>query len=349
MKKIVFGSLFFLLNSFPAMALSEMDISGELDVTASVWSLPTGERGNSSFNIPSLFLDVEAPLEAGNLLSVRLEGVERSSLTTQRFDVGVREAYLDVVSVFQGMKALRLGLIPQVWQEAQYQDYSYRFLGATAWAMTEKWKYLSYSDLGVSFMSQFALGEWAVSLVNGEGAQGEEEGPHKEASLFVRFMGWSSWGLSLGYVRGNYETYGADVALKERAQALLTYRSEGNWSMGLEYLHVQDPADALRDLNMVEGIDVTDLSGKAVRGQGASLHAVLHSGPKSEVLLRYDYLRPVVGEEKKDLQTAILALGYQVSEDIRAGLSVDHTRYGENFAPGARERSKLEFAAQVLF
>ncbi len=348
MKKIVLCLLFFM--SAQARAITSVDVNGELDVTASVWNLPTGERGNSAFEIPSLFLDFNVPLKDDNLLVVQLEGSEEKTASTERFSTKVREAYLDVVSLFQGMKALRLGLIPQTWQEAQYETWSYRYLGSVGWAITEKWKYLTPSDLGVSFMSQFPgeRGEWAVTLANGEGAQEKEQGPHKEAAFFARWTAWEPWTLSFNYVRGNYDKYGEDVGLKERIQASAVYRAE-TWTAGLEYLAAKDPADALRDLHMAEGVDVTALSGESVKGQGASVFAMIRTGPKAEVVVRYDYLNAVTEESGKDLQTALVALGYQVTEDIRAAVMVDYTRYGSEFAPGSRDRSKLAFATQVLF
>ncbi|WP_374029836.1 hypothetical protein [Bdellovibrio bacteriovorus] len=351
MKKMMIVAIFSLFASAQARALSEIEIGGELDINASVWNLPTGERGNSAVQIPSLFLNVNAPLKGDNLMVITLEGSEQKTSSAERFDVKVREAYLDVVSVFQGMHALRFGLIPQTWQEAQYELWNYRFLGRDAWAMTEKWKYLNYSDLGLSFMSQIPndLGGWALTLANGEGSEEEESGPHKEFSLFARFTKWEPWSFSLNYVRGSYDKYGEDIALKERIQALITYEVRDSWYAGLEVFEAKDPADALQDLKMAEGVDVTDLLGESVQGRGASLFTVFSTGPQAEVMLRYDYLNAVTEESGKDLQTAMIALGYEVSEDIKAALAVDYTRYGEDFAPGMRDRSKLELAAQVLF
>ncbi|WP_413944199.1 hypothetical protein [Bdellovibrio sp. HCB-162] len=351
MKKNILCSLFLLFASSHSWALSEIELTGELDATASVWNLPTGQRGNSAFGVPSLFLNLNAPLKDDNLMVLSFEGSEEKTSSAERFDVKVREAYLDVVSIFQGMYALRFGLIPQTWQEAQYETWTYRFLGQDAWAMTEKWKYQSYSDLGMSFMSELPqdMGEWAFTFSNGEGAEEKEGGPHKEASLFARLTMWAPWTVSLNYVRGNYDKYGEDVGLKERIQAMVTYEKADEWLAGLEYLAAKDPADALRDLKMAEGVDVTALSGEAVSGQAASFFTIIRTGPKAEVMLRYDYLNAVTGEDGKDLQTVIASLGYQVTEDIKAALAVDHTRYGSDFAPGARDRSKVELAAQVLF
>lgn len=353
-KNIIYFILLLVMSSTSA-ALSDIEVNGELDVAASMWNLPTGQRGTSSFNIPSLFVNLGVPLKEGNFLFVNFEGSEEklNSTTTgaERFHAVVREAYLDVVSVFADGKALRFGLIPQPWQEAQYELWSYRFLGKDAWVITEKWKYLNYSDLGFSYMSEIPneMGEWALTLVNGEGGSEKETGPHKEASLFVRLNRWGPSSLSLNYVRGNYEEYGEQVGLKERMQAMIAYEEKDQWTVGLEYLATQDPADGIRILKMAEEVDVLALSGQSIRGQGGSLFTIVSTGPKAEVMLRYDYFNVVADKAGKDVQTLIAALGYQVSEDIKAALSADYTRYGADFATGFRDRSKIEFAAQVLF
>lgn len=351
MKKNILLTLFSVFVVSPAWALSEIEITGELDAAMSVWSLPTGERGNSSFSLPTLFLDMNIPLKESNLLTVTLEGSEEKTSSTERFDVKVREAYMDVVSIFEGLHAARFGLIPDVWQEAHYEVWDYRFLGQNAWSLTEKWKYQNVSDLGFSFMSELPadLGEWAFTVSNGEGAQAKESGPHKEAGLFARLHGSSPWVLSLNYVRGNYDKYGSDVGVKERIQGMLTYESEKSFLVGLEVLGAKDPADALQDLVMVEGINVSALSGESVTGEGGSFFTVINTGETSEIVLRYDYMNAAKGQDGKDLQTVVAGWGFQVSEDIKAAFLADHTRYGGNFATGARDRSKFAFAAQVLF
>lgn len=331
-------------------ALSEVEVSGELNVSLAAWNLPTGKRGNSAFEVPTLFLDINSPLKQDNLLVLRVEGSEEKTGTVDRFSLKMREAYLDLVSVFPGLRALRVGLIPQVWQEAQYEQTSDRYLGRTAWALTEKWNYLSPSDLGVSYMSQLPWngGEYALGFANGQGTQEKENGPHKEFSLFMRFTGLGPWGLNLNYVRGSYENYDEENGLKERVQMLLTYQVE-NFQVGLEGLLTQDPADAFAVYHIGDGVDVTDLGGQVVRGFGASLFTAFKTGSRGELLLRYDYLNPAQGESGRDLKTALVAWSYEVSEDVRAAIMTDYTWYGENFAPGYRDQSKLALATQVLF
>lgn len=350
MKKIVFALLF--LAAAPALALSDIEITGEVDAIAEVFYMPTAQQGDSEFRVPTLLLDLNIPLKDGNLLVVNFEGAERSSNSeASRFEVQTREAYFDLVSIFDQMYALRGGLLPQPWQEAQYEDWSYRFLGETAQVITEKWRYLSYSDLGLSFMSELPndWGEAAVSLMNGEGRDQKENGPHKEAALFVRLMKVSPWTISLNYVRGNYDLYGDAVGVKERIQGLVTYRS-ANWWAGVELLSTKDPADAVTALKMAEEVDVVDYAGQAVEGLGGSAFVTVNMGDRSEVMLRYDYLNAVVGADGKDLSTAMGAWAYRVTEDFRVAFAADYTKFGDKyFAFGGRERSKCEIAAQVLF
>lgn len=346
--------LYFLMQVFvsgSAFAVSEVEISGEVDISASIWNLPTGERGNSAFSIPSMFVNMEVPLQDDNLLVVRWDGADTKDSSQEQFSFKIREAYLDVISIFDGLHGLRLGLIPNIWQEAQYEVWSYRFLGSTAWAPTEKWKYLNVSDLGVSYMSILPnnIGEWAVSLVNGEGVQGKESGPRKEATLFFRFNRNEDWAASFSYLYGSYDQYSLELGKKERLQALLTYQLSKSLLLGLEYLKTQDPADAVRLYKMAESVDVTALTGQSVTGQGGSLFVILETGEFSEVMLRVDHLNPVEGHSAKDLRTLLGAFSYQATEDLKFAVAVDHTQFGDSFAPGARDSSKLEFATQVIF
>lgn len=345
--------IFLLFSSFvfaQAGTLSEVELNGEIDMALEVMDLPTGERGNSALRIPSLFLDLDMPLKAGDAFHVRVEGSEQSQASTERFSLNLREAHLDLLSPFQGLHGLRVGLLPQPWQQAQYDVYSYRFLGPVGWAMTEKWNYLAVSDLGVSFMSALPgyRSEWALTVTNGAGRTEKENSPHKDAALLVRLKSFQ-WTLSLNYLRGQYDQYGSDLAVKERIQALLTYQCSDQLLVGLEYLGTRDPADALTALKMAEGVDVTDLTGQVVRGWAASLFVTKATGPKAEILARYDYLNPVQGRNSKELQTALVALAYKVQPDIRTALSYDYTQYGKDFAPGKRALSRIQLSAQVQF
>lgn len=350
MKKILLFLIFSIFVSAHAASFEGVEFNGEIDMSFEVMDLPTGERGNSAVRVPSIFLDVDVPLVEGNAFHFRFEGSEQTETSAERFRLGVREAHLDLVSPFAGLHGLRIGLLPQPWHEAQYQSYSYRFVAPTGWAITEKWNYLGVSDLGASFMSELPQnwGEWALTLTNGAGRTEEENSPHKDFAILLRLKSMS-WILTLNYLRGQYDQYGVELGTKERIQALLTYQNADQLLIGLEYLGARDPADAITALEIAEGVDVTALAGQVVRGWGASLFAVQATGPRAEVLVRYDYLNPAQGQNGKELQTALIALGYKVQPDLRSAISYDYTQYGKDFAPGKRTLSRIQLSAQVQF
>lgn len=356
MKKLLWTFFFLLLPTLfvnsQAWALSDIEITGEADLNASIYSLPTSYKGESVFSMPSVLLNFNIPLKEGNLLFVSFEGAEQRDLQSKPFTVQAREAYLDLVSIFENMYGLRVGLIPQAWQDAQYQDWNYLFLGPIGQVITEKWKYLYHADLGVSFMRELPrdLGEGVVAVVNGQGRDTEEPQQHKEASVFLRFTKWNPWTFTLGYLRGNYEKYDDAINLRERIQAAALYKSQDeHWRAGFEFLDVHDPADAITDLKIADGVDVSAFAGRAVHGQGGSLFGIVSTGPRAEVMLRWDYLNAVVGESGKSLNTMLASLAYQVTDDMKAACSIDYTKYGENYGKGVRDNSKIELAAQVLF
>ncbi len=332
-------------------ALTDIEISGEVSLAAQVYQLPTGQRGDSAFLVPSFVLGIEAPLKEGNLLVASFEGAEKRQSSTQEFDVYSRTVYLDVVSIFQGSQALRLGLVPRTWLASQYEDWSYRFLGETGKAMTEKYRYSSLADLGVVYMSQFSgqWGEWAFSLTNGEGAEKAETGPHKDFGFFWRSLLDSPWTFALSYTRGSYEGMDDSFSTKERIQGMVTYHKEDQWMVGLEVLDTHDPAEAVRDLKMAGEVDVTNWLGQSIHGRGASLFTEVSTGPLAKVMARYDFLQPAEGLSNKSMSSAFVGLSYQVTEDIRSAVVFDYSKYDDGYGLGVRDQSKLEFATQVLF
>lgn len=352
MKKRMWALIFVILGSSYSYGVADMDISGEFNGTFQMGILPTSDRGQSSFLMPSLFVDFEAPLQEGNLLRLTLEGSEQGSSTVDsRFLMRVREAYVNIVHPFVGNQFLRLGLIPQIWQESQYEDVSYRFLGTEAWAITEKWGYLNYSDLGLTYFSEDYDGryQWALSFSNGEGVREKETGPHKDAALFAQVNLCDVWKVSMNWVYGSYEKYGTQGSRKERQQMLVSYQPSELFQFGLELLRAEDPADAVQDYKMAESVDASGFLGQDVIAEGGSLFAVMGVGSSSEALLRYDYLNAVTSAKEKDLRTAMIAYVYRWTDDMKLALAFDQTQYGSQFRAGVRDRSKVEVATQIFF
>lgn len=339
--KSFFGPLLItLFVSLQAHSIEKVDITGEVGLSGSLWYLPTGEQGNSNFDLSTFFLGISAELHSSNYFQLVFEADES--------EMKLREVYVDLASIFSGMRVLRMGLLPQPWLKSYYEIWDYRFLDRTTWGLLEKWNYQRFSDYGVSYMSELALGrgEWAITIVNGK--EEKNRGPHKEFSFFVRWNDFANWSLSANYSRGSYDKYDDGDDLKERAQFLAVYFLE-RMKAGVELLYSQDSNFAFADNGMAEGVETTLLPKGLLAGVGASVFAVVETGPKAETFMRVDYLDAAQGEGGKTLLTTMLGLGYRLTEDLRLASMIDYTIYGDDFAPGSRDTSKFVIAAQVLF
>ena len=81
MKKITFMLLFLFFASEQALALSDIEITGEVDLNGVGFLLPSAQGGHTEFQVPSLLLDLNVPLKEGNLLYVSLEGAQKRTET----------------------------------------------------------------------------------------------------------------------------------------------------------------------------------------------------------------------------------------------------------------------------
>ena len=360
MKKYVTAALL-VLGVQGAFAQDSFQLSGELNSSLMIYNLPSGDRGNSKFKIQNFLINLDVPLEQGNGLVIKFEGsddrdtlVETSTgdqyQTLGKFEFGLREAYLDIVSPFSSMKVVRLGMIPQVWQEAHYQEQNYRFLGRTSWELTEKYNYLSYSDLGFTYMAEMPrlAGEWAISLYDGEGIQKSDRKAYKEVSLFFSFFKDEDYSLNLNLVYGNYDIYESAINSKERLLVSWVHGISDRLVAGMEVMYARDPMEAFADFNIANTPNLDDYPAEKIDGYGGSLYAIYKVKDRSEVFLRYDYLNAAI-KANKTVQTGVIGYGYDFSQDIKLAVAMDYTGYSSGYGKAVRDESKLTLATQVLF
>jgi hypothetical protein len=352
MKKFKF-SLFLtiLLGIGPsALALSDISISGELDVATTLTQLPTRDQGKLAFSIPSFKLDMEVPLRESNEFFFELESAENRDATSKRYDTQVKEAYLSLTSFLPARSELRYGLIPDLWIELEKEQWDYDFWGLTSYLPLIKYKYTSWSDLGLMYQSElpYDLGQWALVVTNGEGLESDEVGPRKQFQLVLGVTKAAPFYLMASYLQGSYDNYDERFFEKRRLQLQLSYESEGNL-LALEYFDTKDPADAITALKMAGGVDVTALAGTNVAGQGASLLGRLKVSEKWALFLRADWLNPVKADAKKNLQDLTGGFSYDLTEDILMAFSYEYTQYGENFSASPRDGSQFAFSTRVGF
>lgn len=346
---LVLGLLFFSLSS--AASLADLSLEGELDIGTQIHFLPSREQGNTAFTLPRLQLDGDLPLRDGNSVGLQLEGAEKRDPGSHRYDVQVKEAYLDLTSPFGNLRSMRYGLIPNSWQEIQRDHWDFDELGDFAKPFTEKNGYISHSDLGLMYLAELPdeRGEWTLSVSNGEGMESDEVGPRKEGQLIFHWQAWRPVLLTFGYVYGAYDQYESGVNKKERLLFQAIYESEEGFMAGLEFMDAHDPADAFTALKMAQGVDLADDTGRNVHGQGGDLYLKWRSGPQAETLLRYERLQVVAGDPNKLTQTAWGGISYQFTADIAAVGAYSYSWYPEKYGLGTRDESALRLATKVTF
>lgn len=352
MKKIKFYIILTLLSGLSAksLAVTDIGISGELDVALSLKNLPTRDQGVTAFSIPQLKLDIEAPLRDSNEIFVEFETSEYRDATSNRYDTQLKEGYLSLTSFLPARSELRYGFIPDYYIELQREQWDYDFWGMTSMVPLIKYKYSAWSDLGMMYQSELPadLGQWSLSITNGEGYQSEEIGPRKQGQLTVEVTKWAPFYAVFSYTYGAYDNYDDSFNKKTRLVGNFSYEfSKG--LLALEYYATQDPADAIMAGQMAGGVDVTALHATTVRGEGASLFGRLDFTEKAALFLRFDYLTPVKQEKDKNLKSITAGVSYDSSEDIRWALAYEYTDYSDEFSPSIRDESQILLATRVSF
>lgn len=352
MKKVIICSVLTLLTglSVNSFAVSEIEVSGELDLSFTMKNLPTRDQGVTAFNIPALKIDIEAPLREGNEIFLELESAEFRDGTSKRFDTQLKEAYLSLTSSLPANSELRYGLIPDFYVALQGENWDYSFWGTASYLPLIRYKYATWSDLGAMYQSELPgeWGQWALSLTNGEGYQSAETGQRKQGQLLLAITKAAPFYALLSYTYGSYDDYDSSFNKKTRLAANFSYEfSRG--LLALEYYATQDPADAILAGGMAGGVDVTALHATVVDGEGASLFGRLGLTEKAGLFLRLDWLAPVKTEKTKNLKAISTGVSYDSSEDIRWALAYEYTDYSEEFSAAVRDESQLVLATKVSF
>lgn len=352
MKKVIFYSVLTLLlglgvNSF---AVSDIEISGELDLSFAVKNLPTRDQGVTAFDIPALKIDIEAPLREGNEIFLELESAEYRDGVSKRFDTQLKEAYLSLTSLLPANSELRYGLIPDFYIALQGENWDYSFWGPASNLPQIRYKYVTWSDLGIMYQSELPgeWGQWALSFTNGEGYQSAETGRRKQGQLLLALTKAAPFYTLLSYTYGSYDDYDSAFNKKTRLAANFSYEF-GRGLLSLEYYATQDPADAILAGGIAGGVDVTALQATVVDGEGASLLGRLGLAEKADLFLRLDWLSPVKTEKAKNLKAISTGVSYDSSEDIRWVLAYEYTDYSEEFAVAVRDESQLVLATKASF
>lgn len=346
-KRIVL--VFFLGFATRCLANAEVDVSGELNLVASVKNLPTRDQGTTAFEIPSLKLFMQAPLKDRNEIFVELEAAA-SRGSTGHFETTAKQAYLSLASFLPEGDELRYGLVPDDYIERHNELWDFYFWGPSSDVSLQKYGYISSADLGLTFRAHFPddWGAWSFSVTNGEGLASDEVGPRKQGQVLLSLSKLSPLQLIVLYSYGAYEAY--DASFNKRTRLLLNLGYEfSKGFLALEYFATEDPADALSQGAGADGVDVVALHGTNIRGQGASLLVRGDLSQESSLVLRADWLNPVKEDRKKQLVAWTAGISYDTSEDLRWLFAYEHTDYSESYAAALRDKSRIVLATRARF
>lgn len=328
-----------------AEAFTDINFAGELDIATTIHQFPTRDQGTMAFSIPSLKLDIEIPLRDNNQFFIELESAEYRDDKSKRHDTQVRQAYLSVMSALPEGAELRYGLIPDPWIEREKEQWQYDFWGMNSYLPLIKYKYSSWSDLGLMYKAELPedWGIWALSATNGEGAVSEETGPNKQVQFLLGLTKKAPFYFMLSYVQGAYENFDEKIKEKRRLLAHFSYEEGGNL-LALEYFDLKDPADVIAN-----GADLSAVNGTSVSGQGVSVFGKLHVAQNWDLFLRADWLNPVKEDAEVSLISLIGGASFEMSEDILWALSYESVQYGEHFSASPRDEGRFVVATRVSF
>jgi len=290
------------------------------------------------------------PLREGNEFFVELQNTEFRDATSKQYETGAREAYLSMTSFLPARSEMRYGLIPDFWVELEREQWGYDFWGVNSYMPLIKYKYSSWSDLGLMYQGELPddWGQWSLSITNGEGLQSEETGPRKQVQLILAMTKTAPFYAMVSYVQGSYDNYDDSFNKKQRILLHMSYEFQKGL-LALEAYDTKDPADAIQTEGMGGGVDVTDLHATNVEGQGATLYGIVKLNEKSDLFLRADWLNPVKTNAQKFLQDITAGVSYDMTDDIRWALAYEYTHYSDEFSDSARDQSLLTLATRVYF
>jgi hypothetical protein len=351
MKTLKFFTFFAALTLLvpPVFAESDFTLSGQFNLLGTLKQLPSRDEGVTAFSIPSIRLDLEVPLKESNALQIELESSEFRDATSKRYDTQLKEGYLVMRSLLPNAE-IEYGLVPNPWVQYEREEWDYDFWGPTSEQFLIRYKYSSWADLGVVMngVLENDIGEWAISAVNGEGAETEEIGKYKEFQVIFNLQALAPFFLTAGYLQGRYDLIDDSFNTKRRLMVEASYASELSL-VSLTYYNTQDPADTLTAGTMAGGVDVRTLHGSNVEGQAVSLLARRKFTARTDVFLRGDWLQPVKTRSDATLKALAGGVAFQSTEDLLWVLGAESTTYSETFSTAARDQAQFLLATQVRF
>jgi hypothetical protein len=340
-------------NSTEPQKLSRVDWSGELGFVGAFWQAPSAKRNHHSLELSQALLRMETePWESSQLIFEADFG-QRDSISGRR-EMSIRQFQVEVDNFI--FDSLSWGLIQHPWLRNEAETWNYELLGFEFKNPLLRYGYSRRSDQGLSGRLATAGGgvQAQFNYVNGEGDQQAETGPGKEFNLVIDFQTSAVKAnqgaiLSLLVSRGNYDGVEPTMSIKSRMGASLALRGRHGLGIAIESFQTEDPVDSVIG-TIAEGLNLTDLGGKVIKGKVSSGVLTYRSGTdKWEVQLRGDHVEPILNKKTVNIDSGLLVVSLNFRPQWQTLLGVAQSKYGDDHSVSARDSQKWVMGARVQF
>lgn len=329
----------------------DWDLSGQLVMESRIYQKPSSLTGTSSFSIPWMTLDAQFVSRDGGELYLQFVGVSPAPTGTNEFQL--RQASFFLPEVLGDQTDLRAGLLAsELSQRLRFYWPLNRLANELDFAL-QRWSYQPFSDYGFEIFGNFgSSGSWGFQMTNGEGQGKQEQGPQKDLEAWVAGE-WGSEDSLLAYLlvrRGGYENIPVPQAMKERLALGVWSQKTLGWSGGLDLFLTSDPVDAING-KVAESIDLTDLGGKRVRGQGVSTLIRYSWKDAKERLWQFfvksDLLQPVLEDRDRDIVGQNFGLLFSPRVNVQWAFYHSQTLPGPRHNLNTKEQQSWRLALNV--
>jgi len=317
-----------------------LKVGGYLDFVMRAHSLPTSKRGRVDYTVEEMPLRfVLTPME-------RHQATVEHDFANNR----LREANYQMSSLLAETDELQVGVLRRLWYgELEKRTKIFAAAGLELRPLGQKYNYDQENDTGFLYQRRWPEANFVVAVgsLNGEGGVQTENGASKESFLFLR-RDWDYFSVLLFYSSGAYDQYSGAENKKERWQWAMQYIFDQT-ELRLEFLLATDPAQAIKDRSIADGVDVISQLGERIHGAATRLQIYQSWRPQWGILGQYDYVQPDRQQRLKNFGQWTLGAAYQWTPRVQSWLAWNQGDYGSEHLASTRESKRISFATRLNF
>ena len=305
--------------------------SGRITPYFSYEAKPSSRKGFTEFDL------------AESYLQLNVSGSEETSVHF-KLDFSIREEHLIYGSIRpKNLEKweMQIGQITNRMASLINLYWDHKYINADAIHLGERFSYVEKVDQGIAFLYQ--QNDWTgiqFSFRNGEveNSKNEQDGPGKDAEIMLYWRSEDQSKIAaVSHVVGKYENIDASKNVKDSSSIWLAVRDPHKGLVSLSFLKTQNSVDGANQ-KIADLMDLTELGGKVISGQGASLSfniygAWLHSTlEKSEFLFQQSFLQPVSEWKDRTFTGTMIGWNYKLRPQLHWILMYSNLNYAQDYS-----------------